>query len=680
MVFRKGILTYTVKGRKIEYPFNLDGKNRHDSIEIVQEIQKLSNGLILSVWVVPSEEVFLHDIQLESNLFLSLRDKIFLNGYQSWSESLEYSIEDRIPPIRSWAKPVLKSYSDAFFFDYPNESGELHGYSYAFYYNDLEKYQFIGSLAESTGFTRFLFEARKNRLLAQKDCNFSCKRRFLAFKLLLVSGKEQEVFSQYFQQLGLKCVSPKVAGWTSWYYHYTNISEKLILQELDSVKQVGLPFQYFQIDDGWQPAVGDWLAANRKFPSGMAELAQKIREKGFIPGLWLAPFICERKSELFRKHPDWLLKSKKKRIPAGFNPIWGGWFNGTFYALDLQQEQVRDYIASAIRQAVNEWGYGLLKLDFLYAAALYPPPNKTRGQVMHEAMTWLRSVAESCNSKPILLGCGVPLSAAFGNVEYCRIGNDVSLSWEDNFLHWLQYRERVSTIASLHCTIHRRQLDKFAFRNDPDVFILRKEKNQLSHEQRLSLFLWNQLCGGLLFTSDDFSKYGEEEITWLKRMFPLREIQILKITKPDFPGYQAEFLIDQYKYRMIANFTAKNRQVSLPTGLHYNHRTGQIEKGSVPFTLKPWQTVCLHEIRQTDKNQPTIAGSLGHIFPLAEITTCKIREDKIELQFHQQATPAEVMFLAPLHANQVEINGVNCNVREEDGIRLLRFQPQSVSS
>ena len=156
-----------------------------------------------------------------------------------------------------------------------------------------------------------------------------------------------------------------------------------------------------------------------------------------------------KRSLLYKNHPEWALKN------AGFNPGW----SGRFAVLDFYNEEVRDYLRKVFKTVFNEWDYEVVKLDFLYAVALIQREDKTRGQIMYEAMSFLRELA----GNKIILGCGVPLGAAFGLVDYCRIGSDVSLTWEDKLLKRLHYRERVSTINSLTSTIGRWHLNGRAF-------------------------------------------------------------------------------------------------------------------------------------------------------------------------------------------------------------------------
>ena len=72
----------------------------------------------------------------------------------------------------------------------------------------------------------------------------------------------------------------------SWYYYYTSISEKIILDNLREIKNKSLPIEFFQIDDGYQKEIGEWLVPNSKFPAGMQFLADEIKKVGLKPDSW----------------------------------------------------------------------------------------------------------------------------------------------------------------------------------------------------------------------------------------------------------------------------------------------------------------------------------------------------------------------------------------------------------
>lgn len=110
----------------------------------------------------------------------------------------------------------------------------------------------------------------------------------------------------------------------------------------------------------------------------------------------------------------------------------------------------------------------------------------------------------------------------FGLVDYCRVGCDVSLNWDDAWYMRLFHRERVSTKHSIDNTVFRRQLNGRAYGSDPDVFFLREENCRLSQAQKEKLAVVNGLFSGILLTSDVPGRYsGQAKAQYgdLQRLF-----------------------------------------------------------------------------------------------------------------------------------------------------------------
>ena len=177
-------------------------------------------------------------------------------------------------------------------------------------------------------------------------------------------------------------------------------------------------------------------------------------------------------------------------------------------------------------------GVTLFKLDFLYAACMTSRPNKTRGEIMAESMDFLREVCGDCQ----ILGCGVPLASAFGRVEYCRIGPDMSLDFDDKLYMRAFHNERPSTLHTQRNTLYRRQLDGRAFLNDPDVFLLREENTTLTDEQKHTLAIVNALFGSVLFASDDFGKYDEKKRRLFAALCQLQKAEVLRVEQGSLEG------------------------------------------------------------------------------------------------------------------------------------------------
>lgn len=447
-------------------------------------------------------------------------DRLFLNGYESWTDCREWFTYDKPSCLCKVAKPIIMGTSlgasgDYSFVDSKRENGNFHGFSYA-YVRRHENYELFASLNERTGYTIIRFDCNSNLIKIEKDLEGAViNGDYEVLNIVNLCGTEDEVFDKWFKLLNIPKSTAQVKnGYTTWYNYYPNINEEIVRGDLEALSKVDADVDIFQIDDGYQTKVGDWLSVDaKKFPCGMKVVADEIHKKGMLAGLWLAPFGAQYASKVVKEHPDWLIRnSNGKPVRCGLN--WGG-----FYALDIENPDAREYIRHFFDVVLNDWGYDLVKLDFLYAAAIIPNHGKSRGQLMCEAMDFLRE----CVGDKLILGCGVPLMPAFGKVDYCRIGADMSLSWNNQTFG---KREEVSTINTLGNSIFRRQLDGRAFRNDPDVFLLRENNLKCSFEQCKIIATVNRLFGSVLFTSDTVSEYNELQMQELLKAFSKDDIRI----------------------------------------------------------------------------------------------------------------------------------------------------------
>ena len=453
-------------------------------------------------------------------------ERAFFNGYQTWTYCPEYRKRDKIRGLAHVPKFLLDKYGfdrygDYHFVDYPNKRGQFHGFSYC-YFRRGERFRLIASLNERPGYTIFRYDSGKDLLTLERDCAGveHPGGTLRAFDLYFAEGTEAEVFDGWFSAMGIRPrTNRRLAGYSSWYNRYQDINHTAIRSDLAGCKALFQPGDLFQVDDGWEPFVGDWLEPDSaKFPGGMKAVADEIHGAGFLAGVWLAPFVCETRSALYREHPDWLLKADGRPWKCGGN--WSG-----FYALDIDVPEVRDHLRRVFDRVLNQWGFDLVKLDFLYGAAPFGTGMESRGGRMIRAMELLR---QWCGDK-LILGCGVPVMPAFGLVDYCRVSCDVGLDWDDIWYMRLFHRERVSTKQAVGNTVFRRQLNGRAYLSDPDVFFLRDENVKLTPEQKDKLARVNALLGGVLLTSDNPAQYGpaaREQYRSLREMDQAEEIRV----------------------------------------------------------------------------------------------------------------------------------------------------------
>lgn len=475
------------------------------------------NRQVRRLSVVPDIPVLIDAVVATMNVAIADADAIYLNGYNSWTDSTERLVDDRMwglsraprAVVRSW---VLDASGDYRFVPEDTRRGHQHGFGYG-YLRQGDKMLLFGSLDEDSGQMLIKEDLAAGTLTFEKEppqnvLEAGVERELIS--LALVGGTLNTAVSTWLALWGVKArPAQPLVGYTSWYRHYGAIDAQKLAADLDATAQVlgGLDLDgmdgVFQIDDGYAK-VGDWLAYDEaRFPEGMQALADATKQKGLLPGLWLAPFVCERESRTFAEHPDWLLRDGDGRLVTTGSQ-WSG-----AVALDVRHPDVRAYVGEVLRTVTEEWGFGLLKLDFLYAACMVPHDGLNRGELMADALDLLRaSVADDVR----FLLCGVPLMSALGRCEYCRVGQDVGLDWDDKPHMRLLHRERVSTKLSLANARGRAHLDGRAFRCDPDVFFLREEGVSFTPEQYAQMLETDTSCGGVLLTSDDMAAWSPTQL------------------------------------------------------------------------------------------------------------------------------------------------------------------------
>lgn len=477
--------------------------------DVAFDLQQNANGLKLTV--IPKKAISDISFYVEREYDFSGDKRFFANGFQSWTDTKEFAKNEMMADEGLIGRGIfgkspfgINLVGDYTFVHQPKEYGVFHSISFA-YVRDGKSIDLFGSLNDRTGYTIIYADMNKNTLKYSKDVEgITISEPYELLDLYFDNGEYDAVFDRYFDAMNIKPLTDrKIKGYTSWYNYYQNINEDIILRDLEAIGKRSDLVNTFQIDDGYQTAVGDWLSIDKKkFPNGMKPVADKIHEKGLKAGIWLAPFGAQKASKIAQEHPDWLVKNKKgKPITVGAN--WGG-----FYPLDIDNQQARDYIKGVFDVVLNQWGFDLVKLDFLYATAVVPMHNKTRGQLAYESIDFLRE----CVGDKQILGCGVQQMPCFGKVEYMRIGADMSLGWKHTLIRKNMHREDVSTPNAIHNSVYRRCLNKRAFLCDPDVFLLRKTNIHFTAQQQRVLAKFIKLFGEVLFVSDNIDDYDDEQL------------------------------------------------------------------------------------------------------------------------------------------------------------------------
>jgi alpha-galactosidase len=315
---------------------------------------------------------------------------------------------------------------------------------------------------------------------------------------------------------------PAPAGWSSWYYYYTAIDQAKLEQNTDAAARLRprLPLQLIQLDDGYQAGIGDWLERNGKFRAPMDRISARIRKAGFLPGVWLSPFLIETGSRLAKDHPDWLVP----KAAGVMSNVKLAWVRET-RSLDVTRPSVAAHIRRLIRTAVKGWKFPFLKLDYLYLPAVkgarLADPTVTRAQALRKALEGIRAAA---GEKTFLLGCGCPLGSGIGVFDAMRIGPDVDSIWKPHLFHhtWAGLGDPTLPAAwnAVRNTLARAPLHRRWWWNDPDCLLARDRETSLTLTERRTLATAIALSGGMVLLSDNLSTLSPAAIPLAQSLFP----------------------------------------------------------------------------------------------------------------------------------------------------------------
>ncbi|MBM73877.1 MAG: hypothetical protein CMK59_00645 [Proteobacteria bacterium] len=292
--------------------------------------------------------------------------------------------------------------------------------------------------------------------------------------------------------------NPPPIGWATWYTYYEEISEDIIRANLSSAIELnGLnntsPITLFQIDDGWQERWGDWTA-NEHFPSGMTVLAEDIKEAGFEPGLWMAPFYVSEHSALIEEHPDWWVLDSDG-TPIRFSNLG----TGIYHIIDVTHPEAGPWMRDQVLARKQE-GWSYLKLDFLYAGAQEGTryADVTGMEAYHIGMTYLKEAV----GDGFFLACGAPMLPSLGYADAFRTGADIGFSFDPGprreYLRW-----------QIRSTAARSWMNGIWWWNDPDQMLIREPFND---QEVTGSIASNLASGGSWLLGDELFSVPQERL------------------------------------------------------------------------------------------------------------------------------------------------------------------------
>lgn len=327
---------------------------------------------------------------------------------------------------------------------------------------------------------------------------------------------------------------PPLMAWCSWYQRGPKISFDYVSKIIDILKSRPelSTVKLVQVDDGYQNRVGDWLDPKPAFGSDLRRTADLIRSSGYEAGLWVAPFIAQGHSRLFKEHPDWFLRRDDGFYSAGWNPIW----MDSIRALDTSHPGVLEWLDSLFRRLVS-YGFTFFKLDYLYPAAIHARRHQLNMGRFEAFRTGLETIRKAVGPECTLLGCGAPLAPSIGLVDAMRVSVDIDVTWENPA--WLRLgtgdRETLGLGPATRNSLTRGAFCNPFFRVDPDCLLLREAKSSLTPDERQTALWLASLNGEWVLLGDDLTRWKEAQFAQLKQALGQLAFQAQPLDSLDQP-------------------------------------------------------------------------------------------------------------------------------------------------
>ncbi|MGZ3810888.1 MAG: glycoside hydrolase family 36 protein [Mucilaginibacter sp.] len=284
----------------------------------------------------------------------------------------------------------------------------------------------------------------------------------------------------YFDPAKYKVWKKPVVGWCSWFAYFDQVNEQEVKETADVISDKLKPFglEYLQIDDGYQQLpIGlpnTWLHTNKKFPSGLKNLAAYISSKGLTPGIWTNVSFADSAAAF--KNKALFVHDRKG------NPAFGNWVG---YVMDGSNPQTIQQLIRPVYKGLNDDGFNYFKLDAIRHLK-YEGYNSFKdyfagkGTDRNEAFRNVaKEVRKQAGNNKFLLACWGIRPELVGIADGCRIGNDGY-----SYAGLAQYNSYNNII----------------WRNDPDHIVL---SNQDAYRSCTA----TSLTGSLFMLTDKPDKY-----------------------------------------------------------------------------------------------------------------------------------------------------------------------------
>ncbi|MDR6782612.1 alpha-galactosidase [Pedobacter africanus] len=261
---------------------------------------------------------------------------------------------------------------------------------------------------------------------------------------------------------------PRLTLLNNWEATHMDFNQDILVELFDGANKLGVDL--FLLDDGWfgnkyprdadKTALGDWQVDKKKLPSGIGYLISEANKKKLQFGIWLEPEMVSPKSELYEKHPEWILKLPNREEAYSRNQL----------VLDLINPKVQDFIYNMVNDLVTENpGIAFIKWDCnrMLTNTYSPFLKENQGNLFIDYNRALYQILERLRKKhphlPIMLCAGGGGRVDYGGLKYFTEfwPSDNTDGLERVFIQWGYLNFFPALTVSSHVTSMGKQSLKF---------------------------------------------------------------------------------------------------------------------------------------------------------------------------------------------------------------------------
>ncbi|MFD1875590.1 alpha-galactosidase [Hymenobacter bucti] len=263
---------------------------------------------------------------------------------------------------------------------------------------------------------------------------------------------------------------PRLTVLNNWETTLFNFNEIKLDSLMGDAAKLGA--DVFLLDDGWfgnkyprsneQAGLGDWQATKTKLPHGLGHLVETAQKEGIKFGIWVEPEMVNPKSELYEKHPDWVLKLPNRPEDYSRNQL----------VLDLTNPKVQDFVFNVVDEQLSQ-GVAYVKWDCnrMMTSAYSQYLGRDQSHLYVDYVRGLYKVLDRMRAKyphlPMMMCSGGGSRADYGGLKYFNDfwASDNTDALERVFIQWGFLNFFPSNALASHVTNWNRQ-HTLKFRTD----------------------------------------------------------------------------------------------------------------------------------------------------------------------------------------------------------------------